>query len=83
MKLSLYSKIVFLILFMIVIMTGLWGIDIGASAMIVGSDVIGLLGIRSGNVQYHLGLGLVLMTFLIQTLWLLYYIVKDTKRQDL
>jgi hypothetical protein len=58
-------------------MTGLWGVDIGASAMIVGSDVIGLLRIRSGNVQYHIGLGLIIITFLVQTLWLLHYIIKE------
>jgi hypothetical protein len=76
MKLPLYSKMAILVLFIVIVMTGLWGIDIGASALIVGADVTGFLGIRSANFQYHLGLALVFITFLIQTFWILSYFLK-------
>lgn len=43
---------------------GLWTVDIGASAMLTGISVGTIFSTRSGIIQYHIGIVLLLVSFL-------------------
>jgi hypothetical protein len=68
---KLIPKILLVVILGIFLVSGLWAIDIGASAMMMsigaGMDTVaqGLFGIRSPNTQYHLGMVLIILAFLI------------------
>lgn len=69
----------FIILLQFFLLTGFWCIDIGLSGMMWEqaygpAQAQGLGFVRSPNIQYHLGLLLVYLVFIIQTAWLLYVI---------
>lgn len=53
----------------VLFMTGLWMIDISASALITGNGLANMLGSVDPNVHYHLGLFVVMMMFSAMTLW--------------
>ena len=76
-----FIKIMILLLLQFFLLSGFWAIDIGSSAMCWEQTYSGTgqaqgLGfLRSANNQYHIGLGLVYIVFIIQTVWLLYVIL--------
>lgn len=76
-----------LILLQFFLLTGLWSIDIGASIMNMESaglmsEATGLFGIRDGNTQYHLGLMVVYVVFIVQLAWLLFMIINQKRRAN-
>jgi len=84
---SKFSKIMCLILLQFLLLSGLWTIDIGASIMNfesagIESEASGLFGIRDGSTQYHLGLMIVYVVFMIQLAWLLYIILNQKEVKD-
>jgi len=76
-----FNKILILITLQFFLLSGLWAIDVGSSAMCWEqtysgtAQAQGLGFLRSANNQYHIGLGLVYIIFFIQTSWLLYMIL--------
>jgi len=78
-----FNKILILFLLQFFLLSGFWAIDIGSSAMCWEqtyantAQAQGLGFLRSANNQYHIGLGLVYIVFLIQTSWLLYIILNS------
>ena len=75
------SAIVLLTFFFV---TGTWATDIGASVMIssaAGVPLIasGIFGERSGNIQYHLGLMLSSLSFLILAVLFIFHLHRDEK----
>ena len=78
-----FNKILILFLLQFFLLSGLWAIDIGSSAMCWEqtyantAQAQGLGFLRSANNQYHIGLGLVYIVFFIQLAWLLYVIIKS------
>lgn len=83
---KLFIRILLILLLQFFIISGLWAIDIGASGMVWESvygqqgQVQGLGFVRSASNQYHLGLGIVYLTFFVQTLWLIRIFVKEEKK---
>ncbi len=54
------------ILATIVMMKGLWDIDVGAGCLIIGCDLVGFTGeITSATATYHLGLTEVVVAWLV------------------
>jgi len=77
-----FNKILILFLLQFFLLTGFWAIDIGLSGMMWEqaygpAQAQGLGFIRTPNIQYHLGLGIVYIVFIIQTAWLLFVILKS------
>lgn len=83
MKDNLITRISIILLLQFLLLTGFWAIDIGASGMNVeaamGEQVVakGLGFERSPSNQYHMGLGLVYMVFMVQLMWILNYVVQE------
>ena len=77
-----YIMILAIVMFQFFFITGLWAVDIGASGMtweaVYGEkgQAQGLGFIRTANQQYHIGLGMVYIIFLLQTIWLIGSIMK-------
>ena len=82
-----FNKILILFLLQFFLLSGLWAIDIGSSAMCWEQTYAntgqaqGLAFLRSANNQYHIGLGLVYVVFFIQLAWLLFMIL-NRKKED-
>jgi len=76
-----YVKILILFMLQFFLLSGIWAIDVGSSAMCweqayesIG-QAQGLGFLRSANNQYHIGLGLVYLTFFIQVSWMMYIFI--------
>ena len=81
-----FLNIMWLFLLQFFLLSGFWAIDIGVSGMcwemVYGkAQAIGLGFMRGASNQYHLGLGLVYVVFIIQTAWLLYMILNSQNSQ--
>lgn len=65
-KIRIFYRVCALLILTFFFISGLWAVDIGASGFGIESGYVqGLFGIRSSNVQYHLGLMASTMSFLI------------------
>jgi len=78
------SKINSIILLTILFVTGLWTVDIGASALALQSagfdvQVQTLFFIRSASQQYHIGLMLALLSFIIICLMFVNEVLNDKR----
>lgn len=58
------NAIFYLVLFTIFFISGLWTIDVGASAVANGMEIGTMFFIRDGLFQYHLGLVLTLASYI-------------------
>lgn len=83
-----YLKIVFVMTLQFMIISGLWAVDIGTSALVSQNSfpdaqfkTQGLLFTRDANTQYHLGLALVYLSFFILSCIYIYSILNEKKRQ--
>ena len=79
---SKYNKVLFVLVLTVLVLTGLWAIDIGASALISDSYVEGLFGVRNAVTQYHFGLVLSFMGFFILCCMYLYEILKNKEKEN-
>ena len=85
-KEKLFRRVMLLVLLQLLLMAGLWAIDIGASIMILESagmlaEASGLFGVRGGSTQYHMGLMAVYVVFMIQLAWILYMVINERGRK--
>ena len=76
----IFNKILILFLLQFFLLTGLWALDVGASGMVWEAvygeaEAVGLGFGRGAITQYHLGLMLVYVVFLIQLAWMLWMIL--------
>lgn len=77
-----------LLLFMFFFVSSMWALDIGVSVLNIensgGSAVAqGLDFVRDGSTQYHIGLTLVGLIFIIQSIVFVYYIIiKEVKNES-
>ena len=71
-------KIINGIVLAMLFVVGLWTIDIGASAMLTNNYVQSLFFIRTGNQQYHMGLILSMVCFML----LIYLYVKEVLKNE-
>ena len=78
-----FVKILILFTLQFFLLSGLWAVDVASSAMCweqaySGTAVAQGLGfLRTANTQYHLGLGLIYIVFLIQLAWMLWIILGE------
>ena len=83
-----FNKIMILFLLQFFLLTGFWAIDIGASGMVWEavygpSQAAGLAFARSAVTQYHIGLMLVYLVFIIQTAWMLWMILNYSQKSHI
>ena len=57
-------------------MTGMWAVDVSVGSMLSNGEVVGLFGSREPVVQYHYGLLLSGLSFLVICFMLMYKTVK-------
>ena len=83
---SKYIKIIVIITLEMFLLSGLWAIDIGSSALCWEQQIEatgiakGLAFARSPNIQYHIGLLLVYIVFFIMSAMVIYELI--IKRDD-
>ena len=83
------AKFIFLFLTILIVLTmlfmaGMWSVDIGASAMIVGvGEIEGYSFSRTPSQHYHLGLMMIAVSFFILISFLIFNVVYTNFKGDI